>query len=279
VTTGIVDEQIVKQRQYKIKSTKEINVKLSNDKPGCYISDICRLSDGTILLTDYYNKKVKRLNANYNVENVYDFVSSPTGICCASNSEVAVNLNNNKIQLFSVGSPLSKGRTIDIKSGGEQFGLTMCCGDLWSSLSYVGVNVYSTSSNLVKSIVNDQNGKSIFKSGIQHMAAISDTVIVTDGSDRAVCLNKDGTVIRELRDNRLKYTRGVCVADDGTVFLCGYYSNNIVMFNSDGNCLGELIGKDSGLKTPVSMCFDGRRNRLIVGCGDRSILFVIEFDC
>ncbi|XP_060590721.1 uncharacterized protein LOC132745765 [Ruditapes philippinarum] len=277
VTTGIVGEQKLKQREYKIKSTKEINVKLSYDKWECCISDICRLSDDTILLTDYYNNKVKRLNSNDSVENVYDFHARTTGICSVSNSEVAVKLNNNKIQLFSVGSSLSKGKTIDIKNGG-QFGLTMCCGDLWSS-ALNGVNVYSTTFDLVISTVKDQNGKSIFKSSVQHMAVTTDTVIVTDSSDGAVCLNKHGVVIREMRDSRLKYTRGVCVADDGTVFLCGYQSQNIVMFDRDGKCLGELMGKDSGLYTPVSMCFDGRRYRLIVGQSDRSILFVIEFDC
>ncbi|XP_060590719.1 uncharacterized protein LOC132745763 [Ruditapes philippinarum] len=275
VTTGIVHEQKLKQRQYKIKSTKEINVKLSNDKLEGYISDICRLPDGTILLTDCYNNKVKRLNTNDSVENVYDFDTRTTGICSVSNSEVAVKLNNNKIQIFSVGSSLSKGRTIDIQHGG-QLGLTMFCGDLWSSASN-DVNVYSTSSNLVKSIVNDQNGKSIFKSCVQNIAADPDKVIVTDCSDGAVCLNKDGMVIRELRDSRLKYTAGVCVADDGTVFLCGFASNNIVMFDSDGNSLGELIGKDSGLKKPVSMCFDGTKNRLIVGLLNKDTLFVFEF--
>ncbi|XP_060580314.1 uncharacterized protein LOC132737091 [Ruditapes philippinarum] len=275
VTTGIVDEQIVKQRQYKIKSTKEVNVKLSNDNMECYISDICRLPDGKILLTDCNNNKVKRLNINNSVENIYDFYACPSGICCVSNSEVAVKLDNNKIQLFSVGPPLSKGRTIDIENG-NQFGLTMCCGDLWSSASN-GVNVYSTSSKLVKSIVNDQNGKSIFKSNVQQMSVTSDTVIVTDCSDGAVCLNKNGVVIRELRDSRLKCTVGVCVADDGTVFICGYQSNNIVMFDSDGNCLGELIGKDSGLKKPVNMCFDGTKKRLIVGFYIKDTLFVIEF--
>ncbi|XP_060594254.1 uncharacterized protein LOC132748662 [Ruditapes philippinarum] len=277
VTTGIVGEQKLKQRQYTIKSTKVINVKLSNDKQGCCISDICRLPDDTILLTDFNNNNIKRLNTNDSVQNVYDFDAWPTGICCVSNSEMAVKFNNNKIQLFTVCSSLSKGRTININNGGF-FGLAICCGDLWSSTQN-GVNVYSTSSNLVKSIVNDQNGKSIFKSNVQHMSVTSGTVIVTDGSDGAVCLNKDGTVIRELRDRRLKNTRGVCVADDGTIFLCAYQSNNIVMFNRDGNCLGELIGKDFGLKTPISMFFDGRRNSLIVGCGSTNTLFVIEFDC
>ncbi|XP_060594252.1 uncharacterized protein LOC132748661 [Ruditapes philippinarum] len=275
VTTGIVGEQELKQRQYKIKSTKEISVTMSNDTWKCLKSDICRLPDGTILLTDYNNKKVKRLNAYDTVENVHDFDSNPTGICFVSNSEVAVKLSNNKIQLFFFGSSLSKSRTIDIKNC-HQLGLTMCCGDLWSSASN-GVNVYSTSSYLVKSIDKDQNGKSIFKSTVQHMAVTADTVIVTDSSDGAVCLNKDGTVIRELRDSRLKCTVGVCVADDGTVFLCGYQSNNIVLFNRDGNCLEDVIGKDFGLKAPACMCFDGTKNRLIVGFYNKDTLLVIEF--
>ncbi|XP_060573246.1 uncharacterized protein LOC132731138 [Ruditapes philippinarum] len=274
VTTGIVGEQKLKQRQYTLKSTKEINVKLSKDNQECYISDICRLPDGTVLLTDFNNYKVKRLNTNDSVQCVFKLDSSPTSISCVSNRRVAVKLNKNKIQLFSVGSYLSKERTIDIQNG-RLFGLTMFCGDLWSSASN-GVNVYSTSSNLVKSIVHDQYEKSIFKSSVQHMAVTSETVIVTDNWDGAVCLNKDGIVIREMRDSRLRCTEGVCVADDETVFLCGYQSHNIVMFNRDGNCLGELIGKDSGLLSPISMSFDGKRNRLLVGCYIKDTLFVID---
>ncbi|XP_060551110.1 uncharacterized protein LOC132712711 [Ruditapes philippinarum] len=268
VTAGIVG------KQYTLKSIKTIYVKLENDKQECYISDICRLPDSTILLADYNNYKVKKLNNDDSVENVHVFDSYPTGICCVINSEVAVKLFNNRIQLFTVGSPLSKGRTINIKNG-YQFGLTMFCGDLWSSISN-GINVYSTSSNRVFSIVENQYGKSKLKSSIQQMTSTPETVIVTDSSDGAVCLNKDGTVMRELRDSRLKNTEGVCVADDGTVFLCGYQSHNIVMFNKDGNCLGELLGKDSGLLSPTSMSFDGTKNRLIVGCYINNSLFVID---
>ena len=97
------------------------------------------------------------------------------------------------------------------------------------------------------------------------MAVIGDTVIVTDKSDGAVCLRSDGTVIRELRDGRLVNTVSVCVSDDGTVFVAGNSSHNIVMFGRDGKCLGELLDKDGGLQRPVSMCYDKKRNCIVVG--------------
>ena len=60
------------------------------------------------------------------------------------------------------------------------------------------------------------------------MTVSGDTVVVANWSDGDVCLNMDRTIHGELRDKRLAATRGVCVADDGTVFVSRYRSNNVI---------------------------------------------------
>ncbi|XP_060591116.1 uncharacterized protein LOC132746067 isoform X2 [Ruditapes philippinarum] len=258
------NNSLVGLKLYKVSSQKEINIKMKNDRDQCYICDICQLADGTIILADYHNTRIKRLDVNYNIKDCLDLESYPTGICCTGNTEVAVKLYNNKVWFISVGSSLSKVRDISV-TGGGYWGMTYCAGELWVS-DVNGVNVYSMTGTLIKSISNNVNGQRIFKSTPQQMAVSGDTVIVTDYSDGAVCLNRDGTVKRELRDKRLTNTRGVCVANDGTVFISGYTSNNIMMFDRDGKCLGELVGKDAGLVNPISLLYDDKRNCLIVAC-------------
>jgi hypothetical protein len=78
------------------------------------------------------------------------------------------------------------------------------------------------------------------------MAVTGETIIVADNSDGVFCLNKDGQVLLEMRDNKLKNSRGVCVSNVGAVFVSGFISNIIVMFNKDGKRIGELNGEALG---------------------------------
>jgi hypothetical protein len=142
--------------------------------------------------------------------------------------------------------------------------MTYCAGELWVSVGN-GIHIYSMTGSLLKSVGSDNNGQGIFSS-IQQMSISRDNVFVADYSDGAVCLTRDGTVISELKDKRLDVTRGVCVSNDGTVFMSGLTSHNIMMFDSDGKCLGELVSKDSGLVKPLSLLFDDKRNCLVVAC-------------
>ncbi|XP_053375811.1 uncharacterized protein LOC123534637 [Mercenaria mercenaria] len=275
-TLGHVNTVTENERIYKVKSKKEINIKMQNDCTTCYISDVCQLQDGTIILADYGNMKIKRLDMNYNTKDHCDLGNFPMGICCTGQNEVAVKMNHNKVQFISVGSSFSKLREVTIAVG-YFWGMAYCDGELWISTGN-GVNVCSTSGTPLKTVRQDINGQNIFKSTTEHIAVSGETVIVTDCSDGAVCLGRDYTVQRELRDKNLVDTKGVCISSDGTVFLSGYTSNNIVMFDKNGKCLGEIVAKDTGLREPFAMHYDGKRKCLIATCAsyDKVIIFYIS---
>ncbi|XP_060561275.1 uncharacterized protein LOC132721044 [Ruditapes philippinarum] len=250
-------------RTYKVRSQKEENIRMKNDKTQPCICDVCQLPDGTIILADYSNTRIKRLDVNYKIKDCFDLESYPRGICCTGNTEVAVKLDNNKVWFISVGSSLSKVKDISVKGRGY-FGMTYCAGKLWV-YDGNGVNVYCMDGTLSNSIGSDGNRHRIFTS-IQQMTVSGENVYVAHYSGGAFCLTRDGTVKRELRDKRLAEIRGVCVANDGTVFISGYSSQNIMMFNSEGKCLGELVTKDSGLVNPLSLLFDDKTNCLVAAC-------------
>ncbi|XP_060561282.1 uncharacterized protein LOC132721052 [Ruditapes philippinarum] len=267
-------KSLLTTRTYKVSSQKEENIRMKNDKSHPYICDVCQLPDGTIILADYNNMRIKRLDVNYNIKDCLDLGTWPTGICYTGNTEVAVKLNNDKVWFISVGNSLCKVRDISV-TGGRFWGITYCAGEFWVSV-VKSVNIYSKTGKLLKSISNDVSGKPMFISAAQQMAVSGDIVIVTDFSDGAVCLNRDGTVKRELRDKRLAETRGVYVSNDGTVFISGLTSDNTMMFDSDGKCLGELVTKDSGLVNPISLLFDKKRNCLLAACyPDKIIIYNI----
>ncbi|XP_053378954.1 uncharacterized protein LOC123534942 [Mercenaria mercenaria] len=269
------NQKLPTPKQYKMKSKKYIKVRMPNDSTDCCISDTCQLHDGTIILTDYFNKKVKWLDVNYKVKCHCDLNNHPRDICCTTQNEVAVKMENNKVQFIAVDSSLSILRDISIE-GGRYWGMAYIAGDLWVSIGS-GINVYSRSGTLLKSISNNVNGQRIFKSSPQHMAASGETVIVADGSDGAVCLGRDGTMKSELRDGRLNYTQGVCVSSDGILFLSGYNSNNILMFSGDGKCQGELLTKYIRLPNPGSLYYDNKRKCIILTLHTRcDSIYILE---
>ncbi|XP_053375719.1 uncharacterized protein LOC128547339 [Mercenaria mercenaria] len=277
MNTVTENERQTVQRIYKVKSKKQINIKMQNDRTTCYIVDVCQLQDGTIMLADCNNKKIKRLDINYNIKDHCDLGNYPFGICCTGQNEVAVKVVNNKVQFISVGSSLSKLRDISIEGGVSCYGMAYFAGELWIS-TLIGVSIYSTFGSLRKTISQDISGGEIFESSPQNMAVSGETIIVTENSDGAVCLGKDCTVQRKLRYKRLVNVEGVCASSDGTVFLSGFDSNTIVMFDRNGECLGELVAKDADLKKPVALHYDSKRNCLIATCArsEKVIIFDIS---
>ncbi|XP_053374847.1 E3 ubiquitin-protein ligase TRIM33-like [Mercenaria mercenaria] len=100
VNTVTENDRQTAQRVYKVKSKKEINIKVPNDRATCQIVDLCQLQDGTIILADCNNWKIKRLDMNYNIKDHYDLGHLLRGICCTGQNEVAVKMYSNKFSLY-----------------------------------------------------------------------------------------------------------------------------------------------------------------------------------
>ncbi|KAH3835581.1 hypothetical protein DPMN_108935 [Dreissena polymorpha] len=66
------------------------NVRIPSDSYSCYITGICALPDGQVLVADYNNKRVKLLNQQYQVVSHWDVTAKPWDICQITPSEVAV---------------------------------------------------------------------------------------------------------------------------------------------------------------------------------------------
>jgi hypothetical protein len=59
------------------------------------------------------------------------------------------------------------------------------------------------------------------------------------------------------------------------MFLAGYTSGNIMMFNEKGKCLGELV---DGLINPDTVCYDNKNHQLIIGHKNKNTLTIITTD-
>lgn len=254
----------------------DVNVKVQGDYDRCKIIGITQLPDGTILICDNNNKKLKRLDQHWQVRDYCPLDSAPWGICCTGTNEVAVKLLDSYVQFISVGTTLLKTRNIEISSGGV-LGIECISSELWVSQSY-GINVYSMSGSLVKSNIVPLG--TTFAACPQEIAGTDDENVYVSGcQNKIICLDKEGSLKAVFRDKCLRWTRGVCVMNDDIVCAAGFDSNNIVIFRTtDGECLGELAGAAEGIQEPLTLCFDNKGSNLIVGCNDNNMIKVISVD-
>ena len=89
-------------------------------------------------------------------------------------------------------------------------------------------------------------------------------ILVTDVNGVILFLDKQGDVLHSFKYPELLSPYGICIGQNDAVFACGLGSGSVVQFTLDGQHLGTLLKKTDGLKTPISMCFDARRSRLIL---------------
>lgn len=78
---------------FKINDKKTYSVTMKSDIKTCSISSACTLDDGTIILADYNNNKIKRLDSSsFAVRDCYYVPENPIQVCAISNQEIASNL-------------------------------------------------------------------------------------------------------------------------------------------------------------------------------------------
>ncbi|KAH3897551.1 hypothetical protein DPMN_021739 [Dreissena polymorpha] len=78
------------------------NVRIPSDSYEWSIAGICVLTDGQVLVADYYNKRVKLLNQQYQVVSHWDVNAQPVDICLITPSEVAVAVNDHDSKIHEV---------------------------------------------------------------------------------------------------------------------------------------------------------------------------------
>ncbi|KAH3742103.1 hypothetical protein DPMN_048837 [Dreissena polymorpha] len=97
------------------------NVKMPSDSRTCWITAVCALPNGQVLVADIDNNKVKLLNQQYRGVSHLDVRDKPLDMCLITPTEVAVTVSNTAsnihgVQFITVSqSQLSKGRRLKLQ--------------------------------------------------------------------------------------------------------------------------------------------------------------------
>ena len=244
------------------------DVRTRDDKETCRIHDMCISPDGNIVMTDYNNKRIKKVNNSYKVVSSLILEDNPACICRVDESLMAVTLiNKKKVQFVSQNSPMKLEQSFRV--GDRCRGIAckdeliyVSCGGSKKRKEGVGhLEVYNASGSMVASYYDN----------IEYPLYISaptwaPQVYISDQRRGVVVFDKD--II--LRDFVLSETpsydepQGICWLNENTLCLTCYKSNTVVQVLRDGSVKKVLLTKIDGIENPYSLCFDDAKTRLFV---------------
>ncbi|KAL4221401.1 hypothetical protein ACF0H5_019659 [Mactra antiquata] len=274
---GIVGVNTKKKTDmYKIKGSKDINIKVNDDSETCYSAGCCLTFDNQLLVTDCSNNKLKLINTDtMTVVDDFQLDSAPCGVCCINDSEAAIACRDNKIQFVSYGYKMTPTR--QIKTSHFCYGITTRNDKIYVTDNDSSLYIYDMTGNLLQTISQDNAGNTLFSySSHVTFSESGDKMYVSDGNEGIVCFDGKGNYQSTFNDSDLNVLDGVCVDGRGNIFVIGYGSHNVVQFNENGQKIGVVVKQQDGLLDPRSTCFDQKLNRLFVTIDDSNVVKMFD---
>ncbi|XP_053405631.1 uncharacterized protein LOC128558999 [Mercenaria mercenaria] len=253
-----------------VKGYKEYSVKVQSDIKTCYIVSECTLEDGTIILSDNNNDKLKRLDSStYSVIDYYDLPDCPWQVCSTNKQEVAVCLPANKeVHFISTGNRMTATNKITIDFG--CYCLACANGNLYISDYGTSVYIYSLSGRKLKQFSIDESGQELF-SDINSLPVSKDgsKIFVTDMDKGLIILDNSGEVVGRFNGSELAGALHSYLTGRGSLLVLGRNSNNVLQFRLDGKLIGEVVKFDDK-SWHSAICCNQQMSKMIIGrYGDR----------
>ncbi|XP_053402217.1 uncharacterized protein LOC123540155 [Mercenaria mercenaria] len=246
---------------YKVKQKRDIDIKIKEDKNTCSIWGSCFTEDGSLLLADLYNNKLKRLDVSTDtITHHLDLESGPIAVCLTSKQKAAASLANNTIQFVSLGDKMATTRKL--KMDHQCYGLAFNDGKFFISDNSKTVYIHDISGTMLHKITTDKSGNPIFSS-TRHISVSTnrDRVYVADIETGVITLDIQGNYLSTFTDPDLVKPQGVCTDKRGNILVTCYRPSNIVQISEDSKTKLSIIKTE---QHPLSVCFDPHQNKLVV---------------
>ncbi|KAL4224394.1 hypothetical protein ACF0H5_017846 [Mactra antiquata] len=270
---GQVNASRKKIDKFRIKGKRDIKINISDDSKTCGSFGCCLTHDNKLLVTDWNNKKLKRISLDtMTVVDSCKLDSSPYGVCIISDEEAAVACYRpDRIQFVSIEQKMIPTRLIELSHG--CYGIAFKHDKLYVTDGFSSFYIYNMAGTLLKTITCNNAGTSLFSYN-RHITFTEngDKLFVCDIKEGLVCFDGAGNYLSTSSDSDLNGAYGVCVDGHDNVFATGFSSNNVVQFNEDGKKIGVIVQQQDGLVGPLSACFHQELNRLFVTMHDSNVV-------
>ena len=264
----------------KVKSTKEVNIKLPDDSETPNINDCTFLSNGNILLCDNSNMKMKLLDSDMAVKKSLKLSNEPYNVAAVSENEAIItfyDLKNKDLQYIGTHPNLKLGKKITLPD--KCYGLQVVNDEIYTCCHKAHDEIWRldrTGNIISKTVLTQASSFVSWYLGLC-LTGSNPRVYLTDyWSSRVTCFQlDDGKMVYQYEDKELRSPDGIYVDSVGNSIVCGTGSHNVVVITADGRKHGELL-TNKDIKWPKCVDYRPEDNTLIVGCENNTRLFVYK---
>ncbi|XP_060564325.1 uncharacterized protein LOC132723589 [Ruditapes philippinarum] len=233
--------------------------------PNMYVQDYD--SSALILLTDYYNINIRRIDNCLKEKERLTVEGRAWGFCKIDEHDIAFTLPVlKKVQFISADTchAFKTSFNTDIHCRGiaclnEKIYVT---GGGMNGEEQGQLNMFDLKGKLLSKYDQDLDGN--YFSIPRSIIVNTEGIFITDEQNGVICLDLEGQRKWVTNNSKCKFPWGICFTPKGNLFVSGHLSNNIVILSKDGEFLGELLNENDGLSAPGALSIDKPNNCIIV---------------
>ncbi|XP_053382765.1 uncharacterized protein LOC123540354 isoform X2 [Mercenaria mercenaria] len=250
---------------WSIKDKHKSKIWVKGDGNGCIIVGCCLLPFGEILLADYTNKRLKKLDSRYKVISVFNMAVYPSDVCYIGDN-VAVVAAFDQLKFVDIRGGMTFTRSVDTDDGCD--GLAYGNNQL-----YVvgGRSVHIYSKDGIRQRILYTHRSYLYSSKI----ALNDDgslIYISNLNGGLVTIDSSGNHLYTFTDSELGRAGGVCVDGEGHVIVPDFSSDKILQLSSDGKKkLGIISHGSDYIYGTRTLCFDKQNAVLVVAGYDDNI--------
>jgi hypothetical protein len=227
------------------------------------------LEDGTPIITDFHNKKIKAFDPSGCVIGETSVPSWPHGIVDISSSELVVTLpelstlifvvlkdNNMRIRKRIRTAKQYRGVACDAVSvPGNPCIVVSCC-----SSGGQCVDVMTVDGAILQTYRDDyrQHGRLLFTWPYYICTNNNGEIIVSDCQSRnnLICLCRNGKARYEesMNESVIRDPRGMCTDRLGNIIIADKNGNAVHLIGNDGKYRSIVLNSNDGLVSPIAVC-------------------------
>ena len=268
----------------KIKSSSQMNIKLSDDKYNPGITGCEVLPNGQMILCDPNNNNLKLLHSSFTVKEVLDLQAQPWDVSVIKDNSAIITLPFlSQLQYMHLEPSLKSGRVIQLDK--LCWGIATADEDMYVTLhnnpGEGEVRILDMEGSLKRRIGVNSGGSFMFGSPdyLTQSAATGKIYVSDGGTDTVTCLMSDGSTVYQYNDKDLKWPHGVRVDDEENIIVCGGLSNNVHIVTASGRNNGCLLTARDGIKIPRTVAYRHTDDTLIISCSAQNKLFMYKMTC
>lgn len=227
----------------------EFSVKIDNDS-SCQIDDLLVLKDGSLLVTDWANEKVKKFSVNGEFLDQLMVGSWPCKISSLTEDRVVITLPRTKeISYLCHKVPMKITKMVSEK---RYYGIAALHGGFLACSTYSPpqIDILTIRAEIISSISNDVLNQQLLLWPHYLATTRSGDLLISDYCRKClICVDATNEKLKFVYkcDGESSFSPGgVAVGHDGTIFLTDTRQNKIYKFNEDGELTDLFLSLSTG---------------------------------